>query len=150
MKSVCIVAVFVASFAAVLLPSVARAVPLLAVDFGEDYENVVQPGFLEMTGDTSQMAANATFGNYSVNLTGQGFADSNNGTAVTSAVRPLYRDYYYNNSEVFGEGVSLTVGGLTPNTPYNLTLWSYDADQSFSSTETQWSPFGDTTGATGN
>src|SRR4051812_2072094 len=101
MKSFRKLAVFIASFVVVLLPSTIWAIPLLSVDFGEDYENVVQSGFQEMTGEPSQMAASATFGSYSVSLTGQGFADSNNGTAVGSSVRPLYRDYYYNNSDVF-------------------------------------------------
>ncbi|MEX2168078.1 MAG: hypothetical protein WD851_02105 [Pirellulales bacterium] len=126
------------------------AVPLLAVDFGESYEDPVMPDFLEMIGESSQLSASAVFGSYSVDLTGQGFADSNNGTAVDASVRPLYRDYYYNNSELFGEGITLAIGGLSAGINYDLTLWSYDADQVFSSTETQWSPFGDSTGATGN
>jgi hypothetical protein len=150
MKTYFIVAANVALATVLFIPSNAPGLPLLAVDFGESYDDPVQPGFLEFTGEPSQTSASATFGSYSVDLTGQGFADSNNGTAVTAGVRPLYRDYYYNNSEVFGEGVSLTIGGLTPSTIYDLTLWSYDADQVFSSTPTQWSPFGDSTGTTGN
>ena len=78
------------------------AIPLLAVDFGRVVENPVQSGFFEMTGTTSQATANASFGAYTVDLAGQGFADSNNGAAVDASVRPLYRDYYYNNSDVNG------------------------------------------------
>jgi hypothetical protein len=128
----------------------ASAAPLLAVDFGRAVENPVQSGFFEMAGTSSQAAASATFGSYSVDLAGQGFADSNNGTAVDASVRPLYRDYYYNNSDVNGVGVALSIGGVIPNHSYNLTLWSYDADQVFSSTPTTWTPTGNSSGAGGS
>jgi hypothetical protein len=128
----------------------AEAVPLLAVDFGESLGETVQPGLLEMTGDMSQASATAAFGAFTVDVTGQGFADSNNGAAVPLDVFPLYRDYYYNNADTPGEGVTLTISGATPNVPYNLTVWSYDADQIFSSTPTTWEPFAETTGGTGN
>ncbi len=133
----------------------AHAVPLLAVDFGRDYDNVIQSGFLEMTGDTTQGTANGAFGSYTVNLTStnptsSGFADAHNGTAVTASVRPLYRDYYYNNSEANGDGVTLSINGVIPNHNYSLQLWSYDADQIFSSTETTWTGYLDTAPATGN
>ena len=48
-----------------------------------------------------------------------------------------------------GEGVKLTVDGLTANTDYDLTLWTYDADN-FSPTPTTWTPEGTTTGPVGN
>jgi hypothetical protein len=44
----------------------------------------------------------------------------------------------------------LSLGGFEPNTGYNLTLWTYDADNVFSSTPTTWTPFNGTTGAVGN
>jgi hypothetical protein len=130
-------------------PPLASAVPLLAVDFGESSGDPLQGGFQEMNGEISQAAASATFGAWSVDLTGQGFADSNNGAAVALDIMPLYRDYYYNNSEINGEGVTLSITGATPNQPYSLTVWSYDADQVFSSTPTTWTPYGDTTGGVG-
>jgi hypothetical protein len=148
-QQLCIVAL---SFLAVTLTNSKErvfAVPLLSVDFDRAVENPVQPGFLEMSGATSQATANAIFGSYSVDLAGQGFADSNNGTAVDASVRPLYRDYYYNNSTVNGVGVSLAIGGVIPNHNYNLTLWSYDADQVFSSTPTTWTPNGNSSGTGG-
>ncbi|MEX2168077.1 MAG: hypothetical protein WD851_02100 [Pirellulales bacterium] len=127
-----------------------RAQLLLAVDFGEGVEDPVQPGFLELTGAGSQATANAVFGTYTVDLAGQGFADSNNGSGLDASVRPLYRDYYYHNSDVNGVGVTLAIGGVTPNQSYNLTLWSYDADQFFSSTPTAWEPTGGSTGTSGS
>ena len=62
----------------------------------------------------------------------------------------MYSDYYYNNSTTNGDGVTLSISGLTPNTPYNLRVWSYDVDSLVdSSTPTQWSPFNNTTGPSG-
>jgi hypothetical protein len=104
-----------------------------------------------MGGPSSLTSASATFGPYSVNLQGQGFFNTTSGNvnAIDPAVQNFYRDYYYNNSTTPGEGVNLSVGGLLPNTPYNLTLWSYDADNA-SPTPTTWTPAGNTTGPVGN
>jgi hypothetical protein len=125
--------------------------PVLAVDFAEGAEDPLQTGFQAMTGDVSQATANAAFGPYSVILAGQGFAGAGDGNsaAIDGGVRGLYRDYYYNNSDVPGVGVTLGIGGVVPNQVYNLTLWSYDADQTFSATPTTWSPTGATVGTSG-
>src|SRR5689334_18062344 len=108
------------------------ATPLLSVDFGTA-ENIVQSGFSELAGATNQTTANASFGSYTVNLAGQGFGTANNShtNSIDPSVRGLFRDYYYNNSETFGVGVTLSIAGVTPGHPYNLTLWSYDGDQVF-------------------
>ena len=139
------------ALAAVVVPSRAWAVPLLAVDFGTA-DNYVQSGFGEMAGVVSQPTANATFGSYTVDLAGQGFGVStgSHAAAIAQGVRPLYRDYYFNDSDVNGVGVNLAIGGVTPNTQYNLTLWSYDGDQSFSSTDTLWSPTNNSSGTSGS
>jgi hypothetical protein len=128
----------------------ASGTPLLAVDFGTAGVTA-QPGFLEMAGSVSQATASQAFGAYTVDLVGQGFGvgSASNSAAVDESVRGLYRDYYFNNSDITGEGVTLAINGVTPNVPYNLTLWSYDADQVFSPTDTVWSPAGVTSGATG-
>jgi hypothetical protein len=133
-------------------PSATYAVPLLAVDFGQAEEDALQSGFQEMTGGVSQTTANATFGAYTVDLAGQGFFNvtSGNATAIEASVRPLYRDYFYHNSDVPGVGVTLGIGGVTPNAVYNLTLWSYDPDQTFSATPTTWGPTGATSGTSGS
>lgn len=127
------------------------AVPVLAVDFGSA-GLPAQPGFTPMTGAPSQSNANATFGSYTIDLTGQGFgiASFTNSGEITESIRGLYRDYYYNNSDIPGEGISLVIGGVTPNATYDLTLWSYDADQLFSVTPTVWSPSGNTNGTNGS
>lgn len=116
------------------------AVPLLAVDFARGEEDPLRSGFQEMTGGVSQTTANASFGAYTVDLAGQGFFNvtNSNATAIDAGVRPLYRDYFYHNSDVPGVGVTLGIGGVTPNAVYNLTLWSYDPDQTFSATPTAW------------
>lgn len=139
------------AIAAVMLPNRTFAVPLLAVDFGTS-ENYVQLGFGEMAGVVSQGTASATFGSYTVDLAGQGFgtATGSHSAAIVQSVRPFYRDYYYNDSDVNGVGVNLAIGGITPNAQYNLTLWSYDGDQSFSSTDTLWSPINNSSGASGS
>jgi hypothetical protein len=105
-----------------------------------------------MVGPSSSPTASQAIGPYTVNLAGQGFFHTTNATnvnAIDASVRDFYRDYYYNNSTTPGQGVQLTIGGFLPNTPYNLKLWSYDADNS-SSTPTTWTPNGNTTGPVGN
>ncbi len=141
--------------AMVALPTRAFAVPLLAVDFGTA-DNYLQPGFGEMVGVVSQSTASASFGSYTVDLAGQGFGicSGSHAAPIAQSVRPLYRDYYFNDSDVNGVGVTLTIGGVTPNLPYNLTLWSYDGDGVLpsSSTNTVWEPLGggNTSGGSGS
>lgn len=139
-----------AAAASLLAANSASAASLLAVDFGTA-GLTPQAGFLELSGSVSQATASQTFGSYSVDLVGQGFgvAGAGNAAAVDESVRSLYRDYYFNNSDVNGEGVGLAINGVAPNTPYTLTLWSYDADQLFSPTDTVWAPAGNTSGDTG-
>lgn len=124
------------------LPAASSA-PLLAVDFGTAGVSP-QPGFLELAGAVSQTSASASLGGFAINLAGQGFgaASSSNAALVDQNVRGLYRDYYYNNSETPGDGVTLSIGNVTPNQQYNLTLWSYDGDQLFHPTQNIWGPTG--------
>ena len=120
------------------------------MDFGVA-PSPLQTGFNQMVGPSSSPTASQAFGSYTVNLAGQGFFQSStaaNLNAIDPSVRDFYRDYYYNNSAAPGVGVGLTLGGFLPNTPYNLTLWSYDPDN-VSSTPTTWTPSGNTTGPVG-
>lgn len=119
--------------------------PLALITESEENANC-QSEFLEMAGDEVQAVATATFGKYVVTLVGQGFFDAFSAKQVDVRTRGLYRDYYYNNSMQPGEGVTLSIGGVTPNTPYELKLWTYDADQWVSSTPTTWEPQGNTSG----
>jgi hypothetical protein len=121
------------------------------MDFGRIIpDSPLQPGFTSMAGGSTQATAAATFGALTVDLTGQGFFNTTNATRVNAldpSIRDFYRDYYYNNSTVNGEGVTLSITGVTPNVPYNLTLWSFDASASATvPTPTTWNPFGSTTG----
>jgi len=131
---------------------IADAAPLLKVDFGESHGNPLQLGFSELAGSISQATAGATIGPYTVGLAGQGFEETSEtaANALDPSIRGLFRDTYFNNSDVPGVGVSLSIGGVTPNANYNLQLWSYDAAQTFSSTPTQWAPAGSTTGTSGS
>jgi hypothetical protein len=139
------------AIAALVLARPASAVPLLAVDFGTA-ENYVQSSFSEMAGSVSQPTANASFGSYTIDLAGQGFgtATGSHAAAINQDVRPLYRDYYFNDSDINGVGVNLSIGGVIPGTSYSLTLWSYDGDQSFTSTDTLWSPVNNSSGTSGS
>jgi hypothetical protein len=127
---------------------------LLAVDFAQQFPatppSPLQPGFVGGYGTTSQTTYTETIGAYTVNLAGQGFFHSTtaaNVDAIDPSVRDFYMDYYYNNSVANGEGIALTIEGVTPNTDYDVKLWSYDADH-LGDTPTVWSPFGNTTGTT--
>jgi hypothetical protein len=127
----------------------AHSQPLLKIDFGAG-ATTLQPGFTAVTGAVTESEHNETIGPYSLALSGDGFYSAFNAGNIGSSVRALYRDYYYNNSASPGDGVVLSLGGFTPSTNYNVTLWSYDADNAFSSTPTTWTPFNGTTGPTGN
>jgi hypothetical protein len=129
-----------------------HAEPLLKIDFGTSgAPSPVQPGFIGVAGGPSDATHFQTVGDYTVLLeNGQGFhhtaASAGN---VGAGVRDLFRDYYYNNLSAFGDIVSLALGGFQANTTYDVTIWSYDADQIFSATTTEWQGTGDTTGTTG-
>jgi hypothetical protein len=130
-----------------------HAEPLLKIDFGTSgAPSPVQPGFVGVAGGPSDATHFQTIGAYTVSLQdGQGFhhtaASAGN---IGAGVRNLFRDYYYNNLSAFGDVVSLALGGFQANTTYNVTIWSYDADQLFSATTTLWQGTGDTTGTTGS
>jgi hypothetical protein len=131
----------------------ASAAPLLAVDFGRVISGsptAVQPGFSGIAGAPVEGTRTENVGIYTVTVTGEGFYSSP--TAIDPGVAALYQDYYYHNSPVNGVGVALSIGGVTANTDYDLTLWSYDGDQIFSATPTLWSPQAgsNTTGTSGS
>jgi hypothetical protein len=148
-------------FTFVALNQPVSAQPLLKLDFGRQIagvDAVTQAGFMGMEGGVNDATPPAvTFGAYTVNVAavgaGGGFFNATDAqsTKIDSSVRALYRDYFYNNSTVNGNGVTLQVLGLTPNVPYNLTLWSYDANAPSGAVGTvqTWQPYLDTTGPEG-
>jgi hypothetical protein len=133
---------------------VAFAVPLLSVDFGHDIAppTPVQPDFIGIAGPTSAASHTAPAGAYSVTIEGNGFFHAGfNAGNVDPAVAALFEDYYYNNATDSATGIKVTIAGVTPNTEYNVKIWSYDEDNIFSVTPTQWGPAAGTatTGTTG-
>lgn len=132
----------------------ARAQSLLKVDFGAGPAlNTVQPGFTAVIGDVVADTHVENIGPYSLMLTGDGFFSAGSAGNIGESVRPLYRDYYYNNTPGPDDGIELSLGGFAPSTDYNLTLWSFDADNMpgvGSSTATTWTPYNGTTGPMGN
>jgi hypothetical protein len=143
---------FIVAMATMLASSgICQAEPLLKVDFGVGgAPSPVQQGFTGVAGETIAPTHIESIGPYTISLDGGGFyATGANANNIATGVRGLYRDYYYNNSPVNGDGVFLALTGFDAQTPYNVTLWSYDADQLFSPTTTTWDPVGDTSGTSG-
>jgi hypothetical protein len=129
-------------------------VPLLAVDFGRVISGnptPVQPGFSGMAGAPVEASRTEPFGAYTVTVQGEGFYSAGfNAGNVDPSVAAFYEDYYYHNSTDFGVGVTLSIAGVTPNTVYDVRLWSYDEDNIFSDTPTLWSPSANTSGTSGS
>jgi hypothetical protein len=138
-KLTCCAAVLtlVISFAATLQT---YSAPLLAVDFGLA-TTPVQAGFSGMTGDVVMGSKTDSFGPYTVTVQGEGFYSAGfNAGNVDASVAALYEDYYYHNSTTNGVGITLSIAGVTPNTPYDVTIWTYDEDNIFTDTPTSWGP----------
>jgi PEP-CTERM motif-containing protein len=140
---------FVASFGASVR---SYSAPLLAVDFGLT-TTPVQAGFTGMTGGVVMGSKTDVIGPYTVTVQGEGFYTAGfNANNVDPSVAALYEDYYYHNSTTNGVGITLSIAAVTPNTPYNLTIWTYDEDNIFTDTPTAWGPAGgsNTSGTSGS
>lgn len=137
-----------------MLAGQASAAPLLAVDFGRVIDGnptPIQPGFNGMAGSPVEPSRTQPFGAYTVTVTGEGFYSAGfNAGNVPAGIAALYEDYYYHNSTENGVGITVSIAGVTPNTDYDVTLWSYDEDNIFSATPTAWGPTGTTTGTSGS
>ncbi len=157
------------------MPSVV-AVPLLAVDFGRNVGNdpgapsPVQPGFNGMAGnfplgaDSPPPSLSATFGAYTVTVSGDpyhasdysrvGFEDTSAAASgIDPSIRALFEDALINNLDLDdGSGVNVSIQGVTPNTPYRVKLWSYNAENAFYATPTSFGPRAgsSTSGASGS
>lgn len=154
----------------------ASAAPLLAVDFGRNIGNdsgnpsPVQPGFNGMSGNfplgpnAPPPSLSSVFGIYSLTVSGDpyqgsdysrvGFEDTAAAAAVIDpSIRALFQDALINNLDLNdGSGLNLSIQGVTPNTPYKLKLWSYNAENTIYSTPTSFGPRAgsNTTGTTGS
>lgn len=170
----------IAVVAAVLFPSLQRstvtAAPVLAVDFGRNIGNdpgnpsPVQPGFNGMSGnfplgpDVPPPSLTATFGSYTVTVSGDphtnntyhriGFEDTGAAAAgIDASIRALFEDALVNNLDTnVGRGLNLSIQGVTPNTQYMLKVWSYNAENVFYPTPTEFGPLSgsSTSGTTGS
>jgi Dockerin type I domain len=135
---------------------------VLLVDLGEGAPaGNTQPGFFnfsgphfDATGPTD--SASETIGAYTVSVEriGGAFGDTGfyNELAIRNlpevlppATHNLFRDCFCSISANPGEGILLTVNGVTPNTDYDLTIWDMDPAAG-ASTIDSWSPVNDTTG----
>ena len=150
MKKLMCCAIVLVSTMSFALPSRSYAAPLLAVDFGLA-TTPVQPGFNGMAGAPVEPLSTAPFAPYTVTLQGEGYYTAGfNAGNVDPSVAALYENYYYHNSTTNGVGITLSIAGITPNTDYDVTLWTYDEDNIFSLTPTTWGPTASTTGTSGS
>ena len=159
-----------------MISSTAWAAPLLAVDFGRNIGNdpgnpsPVQAGFNGMSGnfplgpDVPPPSLTATFGSYTVTVSGDphtndtyhriGFEDTAaSAAAIDASIRALFEDAMINNLDTnVGRGLNLSIQGVTPNTQYTVKLWSYNAENTFYSTPTEFGPRAgsNTSGTTGS
>jgi hypothetical protein len=137
---------------------------VLQVDLGEGAEASVVPGFYHLSGPHFDVSASdggsETFGAYTVSVEriGGNFGDSGfyneyavrmGGEILPPATHNMFRDCFCNVSINEGEGVLLTIEGVTPDTEYDLTIWDMDPANP-NATPTTWSPVIDTTGEIGN
>jgi len=137
---------------------------VLSIDLGEGAEvGSIVPGFHHMTGpnEVPMDFASQVFGSYTVSVervggsTGDtGFyneiAARMGGEILPPATNNMFRDCFYNVSAFPGDGVKLTIDGVTPNTEYDLTIWDMDpALPTGFETPTTWEPVSNTSGQTG-
>ena len=176
MRPMCAIATVAILLAANAVSEHLSAAPLLAVDFGRNAGNdpgapsPVQPGFNGMAGnfplgpDSPPPSLAAVFGSYTVTVSGDphtndtyhriGFEHTAAAAAaIDPSIRALFEDAMINNLDTnVGRGLNLSIKGVTPNTPYYLKLWSYNAENTFYATPTEFGPRAgfNTTGTTGS
>ena len=71
-----------------------------------------------------------------------GFEDTAAAAAgIDPSIRNLFEDAIINNLDTnVGRGLNLSIQGVTPNTQYLLKLWSYNAENAFYPTPTEFGP----------
>ena len=146
------------------ISSTVNAAPVLSVDFGRNLGNnpgtpsPVQSAFNGMAGnfplgpDSPPPSLSQVFGAFTVTVTGDPYHGTDysrvgsEDTAAAAAsidpsIRNLYEDAMINNLDLDdGSGLNLSIQGITPNTPYSLKLWSYNAENTIYATPTQFGP----------
>src|SRR3954467_10372489 len=138
-----------------ICPVVIQAQPVLSVDFNQRAANqttVTQPGFNgfilgNVGGNIIQTQATVrAFGPYTVTLVGlganPGLDDRDRGAPVDGgalSTARLLRDFVFSRETLANGGLDVTVDGLTPNTPYVVTVWSYDSGSQSPIRYSDWS-----------
>jgi hypothetical protein len=164
MRTICTLVALAAFLAVSAISLSGFAAPLLAVDFGRNLGNnpatpsPVQAGFNGMAGNfplgpnSPPPSLSQVFGAFTVTVTGDpyqgtdytrvGFEDTATAAAgIDPSIRNLYEDAMINNLDLNdGTGLNLSIQGITPNTPYSLKLWSYNAENTIYATPTQFGP----------
>jgi len=116
----------------------------LAVDL-EDTSIFPQHGFEPLTGSgTADFAELATIiGPHNITITAAGSTTLQSRDRAAAAgggdFNPLYRDFIFSpNSDNDGDGMDLTITGLTPLTVYPVTLWSWDSSSTATPRRSTW------------
>ena len=111
---------------------------ILSVDFNHSSDGEVGAANTELGFDTMTLASNpATFNGITVNLTAIGGATLDQRDRATPVDSPpaftqdqLYDDFIFANGTSDGNGARIEISGLSPNTDYGLTIWSFDSSSS--------------------
>lgn len=135
---------------------------VLTLDLGEGAAaGNIAPGFSPMTGPHFDLtgptdSASETFGAYTVSVerVGGAFGDTGfyneyairmGGEILPPATHALFRDCFCSIATVEGDGILLSIDGVTPNTEYDLRIWDMDPAAG-ASTINSWTPVNNTTG----
>ena len=124
---------------------------VLSLDFDDrtDANSVTEPGFerFQLDGTTTSVATTTrSYGPISVTLTGVG-ANIDDRQRTTPAnggsfnLQNIFRDFVFagfNATTPAVNGMDVRLAGLTPNRPYDITIWSFDSG-SANSRVTDWS-----------
>jgi hypothetical protein len=170
------IATVVVVLVANVLSATVLAAPILSVDFGRNLGNnpgtpsPVQADFNGMAGnfplgpDSPPPSLSAVFGAFTVTVSGDphtnntyhriGFEDTAGSAAgIDPSIRALFEDAMINNLDTnVGRGLNLSIQGVTPNTQYMLKLWSYNSENVFYPTPTEFGPLAgsNTSGTSGS
>ena len=134
---------------------------VLSVDLGEGAPSGnEQPEFVGIVGDQGVVVSHTeVVGAYTVKVeaVGQYLAEAGfyntpmteqGPEVLTAPAHAFYRDYFGTNSTIAGDGLRLTIDGVTPEQEYDLKILSHDS--ATAPTEIRWSPTDNTTGNSGD
>ena len=129
----------------------AQGAVVLSLDFDDrtDVNSVTEPGFerFQLDGTTTSVTTttrsygpiSVTLGGASANIDDRQRATPANGGSFS--LQNIFRDFVFagfNATTPPGSGMDVRLAGLTPNTPYDITIWSFDSG-SANSRVSDWS-----------